>query len=441
MARVLADDVQLNYTGTNPYLELFRVNVYDPMGNNNNRLDPGETANITAILKNIGGANFTNLNTILQTTSPYITIIDNSGFFGTLLIDSTKENLNDPYVVNVASGCPQGHNAGFRIIASEGSFVDTFEFNLVVGRYHYLVWNPDPTPSSGQTIHNTLTALGYLGTITTNLLAEPDLSIYRSIFICCGVFPNNYRIVANSNEALAITNYLNQGGRVYLEGGEVWYYDPLVGGHNFGPLFGIQGVSDGSADMGPVVGVNNTFTRGMYFNYAGENNYMDRINATTGFVIFVDGNNNYNCGVAYNAGIYRTIGTSFELGGLVDGSAPSTKAILLDSIMRFFSVGLTVTEENWSDNTIKWELKTYPNIIRHGELVNIQYSPVINSQAKLKVYNAVGRCVRTISLSPNTDNILWNGTDDDNRYLPSGVYFIQLDLGGKSLVNRIIILN
>ncbi|MCX8014613.1 MAG: hypothetical protein N2748_01210, partial [candidate division WOR-3 bacterium] len=319
-------------------------------------------------------------------------------------------------MVSVSPNCPQGRLVRFRLVVTEGWYLDTFNFNLVVGKYHYLVWNPDPTPGPGQTIHNTLSALGYSGTITTNLMAEPTLDIYRSIFICCGVFPNNYRIAANSAEAIAITNYLNSGGRVYLEGGEVWYYDPSVGGHNFGPLFGIQGVSDGSADMGPVLGVNNTFTSGMYFNYAGENNYMDRINATTGFVIFIDGNNNYNCGVARNAGIYRTVGTSFELGGLVDASAPSTKAILLDSIMRFFNIAYSGTEENNPISTTQYQLKTYPNIIKSGELIKIYYSPLSNQHAEIKVYNSLGQCVRDIAVEPNTANVLWNGTDNNNQY-------------------------
>jgi len=135
----------LNYTGTQLYLTFIRAKVYDPAGNNNGRLDPGETANITAFLKNIGGANFTNLSTTLSTTSPYVTVTDNSGYFGTIIVDSTKENYSDPYVVNVSPSAPMGHNEQFRVIATQGSFVDTFFFNLLVGSYHYLVWNPDPT--------------------------------------------------------------------------------------------------------------------------------------------------------------------------------------------------------------------------------------------------------------------------------------------------------
>ena len=33
----------------------------------------------------------------------------------------------------------------------------------------------------------------------------------------------------------------------------------------------------------------------------------------------------YGCAVAYDAGTYKTIGASFEFGGLADGSSPWTK--------------------------------------------------------------------------------------------------------------------
>lgn len=444
MARVLADDVSLNYNGTNHYLNFVNANVYDAAGNNNSRLDPGESANLSSVLRNIGGANFTNLQTTLTCTSPYITITDNSGYFGALAVDSIKENIADPYTVTVATNCPQGHNAVFKVIASDGAFSDTLTFTKVVGSYHYLVWNPDPTPASGQSIHNTLTTNGYTGAITANLLTEPTLDIYRSMFICCGVYPNNYRIAANSAEATAIINYLNNGGRVWLEGGEVFYYDPQVGGHNFGSLFGLVGVSDGSSDMGPVVGVTSTFTSGMNFGYSGENNYMDHINATAGYLIFQDGNNSYNCGVAYNQGTYRTIGASFEFGSLVDGVAPSTKSILLDSVMKFFGIALTgIAENRLSDNLLTPGLTVYPNPVKSGNLIRFQYTRPGVADVKLKIYNTLGTCVKTITLEKSSSNsVAWNGRDDKNRKLPAGVYFVNLEANNiKKSTSRIVLID
>lgn len=198
----------------------------DTGGNNNGHLDPGETVDLTSILKNIGGVDFTDLATTIECPSdPYITITDNSGYFGFLAIDSTKENTGDPYVVTASSSTPQGHNAQFRLIATDGSFTDTFDFNLVVGTYNYLVWNPDPTPSSGQRIDSILTSIGFTGSYSINLPIT-ELDMYQAIFVCVGIYSNNYIIGASSSEASALVDYLNNGGHMYLEGGDVWFYDP-----------------------------------------------------------------------------------------------------------------------------------------------------------------------------------------------------------------------
>ncbi|MCX8015688.1 MAG: T9SS type A sorting domain-containing protein [candidate division WOR-3 bacterium] len=355
-------------------------------------------------------------------------------------IDSTKENTYDPYTIVVSPNCPNKHKVQFQLIVSEGSFVDTFRFSLIVGQRDYLIWNP-ALSNSGIQINTILTSLGYIGDYTTSLLTIPQLDAYQTIFVCCGIFPYDYIIGAMSPEGFALENYLQNGGKMYLEGSNVWCENPYRGGYNFNSLFGIWGAEVGTNNLGPVIGQTGTFTQGMYFNYAGPNNAIDHLEPTTGFTILKDQNDFYGCGIANNAVIYRTVGTSFELGGLVDASAPSTKAILLDSIMRFFNITYTGTEENNPISTTQYQLKTYPNIIKSGELIKIYYSPLNNQHAEIKVYNSLGQCVRDIAVEPNTANVLWNGTDNNNQYLPSGIYFIHLDLKEKTLVNRIVIID
>jgi len=405
-------------------------------------LDPGETVNITAFLKNIGGANFTGLNSTLSTTSPYITVTDNSGYFGSILIDSTKENASDPFVVNVSSSTPQGHIAQFRLITTQGTFVDTFFFNLVVGSYHYLVWNPDPTAAPGQAIHTILSSMGYSGLYSTTL-PTTDLSIYRAILVCVGIFPNNYVMSASSPEATALVNYANNGGRLYLEGGDVWYYDPLIGGYNFCPLFGINADADGSTDLGPIQGQTGTFTNQMYFDYAGENSYMDHISPSGAgaFLIFVDVDNVYNCGVARDAGTYRTVGTSFELGNLVDGSGVSTRAALLDSILHFFGIfQVPVAEENKATDIPVLGMSTYPNPFRNT--IRISFQSPDNSAISLKVYDASGRLVKNLLPTANyllpTEAMLWDGTDESGKDVAAGVYFVHLKTENEKFIKKII---
>lgn len=420
---------------------MINTTVYDAGGNNDGRLDPGETVDLTATLRNVGGVDFTNLTTTIECSDPNITISDNSGSFGYLAIDSIKENTADPYVISASSSAMIGHRAEFILIATDNSFVDTFNFNLVVGSYNYLVWNPDPTPSSGQTIDSVLASLDYSGDYFTSLAPGVDLEVYKAIFVCVGVYPNKYVLVKGSDEANDLVDYLTNGGRMYLEGGDVWCYDPSHGGYNFGPLFGIDQVADGGNDMGPVVGIAGTFTEGMNFTYSGENFYMDRIIATgTGSVIFQDGDNNYDCAVTNDPGTYRTVGASFELGGLDDGGGASTKAALLDSIMHFFGVFPTGIEEFTNADVIAPRLEIRPSIF--SDRMKISYNILHNAQnIGLKIYNATGRLVRQFDDATvrQSNHVSWNGTDDRGLRLSAGVYFVHLAIDNHRDVAKIIL--
>ncbi|MBE0432542.1 T9SS type A sorting domain-containing protein [candidate division WOR-3 bacterium] len=358
-----------------------------------------------------------------------------------------KTNDSDPYTLAADALTPQSHVAEFRLIANDGAFTDTFEFSFVVGSYHYLIWNPDLTPAPGITMNNTLASLGYVGSIAATLPAAADLEIYQALFVCVGIYPYNHVIASGSAQANAIVSYLNGGGNVYLEGGDVWYYDPLVGGYNFCPLFGIQAVADGTNDMGPVVGENGTFTEGMNFNYAGENSFMDHINPTgTGFLVFKDGNNNYNCGVANVATAgYKTVGTSFELGGLVDGSGASTKAVLLDSIMHFFGITAgTGVDEITNLDLRALSLQVTPNPFT--KLTTVSFGIEQSAERReLKIYDAAGRMVRDFSYAmphaPCAMQVAWDGRDDNGRSLSSGVYFVRLSAGAQTATQKIVLVD
>lgn len=444
MAKVFADDVALNYEGTEPYIALLGTTIYDTGGNDDGRLDPGETVDLTGMLRNVGGVDFTNLTTTIESADPYITIIDNSGNFGYLAIDSTRENTTDPYVISADLYTPIGYRADFILIASESGFVDTFNFDLMVGSYDYLVWNPDPTPSSGETIDNILASLDFSGQYATTIEQEDDLNVYKTIFVCTGVFPNKYVIMAGSYEPSMLVDYVYDGGRLYLEGGDVWCYDPsILFGYDFCWLFRIDPVFDGTGDMGPVVGQSGTFTEGMNFIYDGENAYMDRIDTTgTGVLIFKDGDNDYGCGVANDGGIYKTLGTSFQLGGLVDSGGVSTKTVLLDSIMQFFDILPTGVEEITKSDVMLPKLTLHPNPFR--DIVEISYAIGRESGGEaLEIYDATGRLVKSFRLAPDalrSTQIRWDGTDNQNRKLSSGVYFIRLEIKDYRETEKVILL-
>ncbi|MGB9720572.1 MAG: C25 family cysteine peptidase [bacterium] len=451
-------------------------------GNGNSNLEPGETVFVRVKIKNTGHSPIDTVTAILQSLSNYALVIDSVGSYTHLGIDSSAINDSDSFIIYADSSAPQGILVGFRMVLSSSFYQDTITFSIVIGKKDYFIWNPDLTPQPGQNMHNILNTLGYSGEISANLPAV--LGLYNCIFVCLGVFPNNYVIQSGSPEAQRLLDFVSAGGRLYIEGGDVWYYDPFNGGYDFSNIFGLNPVDDGGSNMGPVGGIAGTFTQGMDFNYGGENEYMDHISPSHpgAFLIFRDTDNYFDCGVAYDAGTYRTVATSFELGALIDGTPPSTRAVLLDSIMHFFGASHGINENNFPKliSTMP-SLQVYPSPFRNHCVIKFQIpgtksqtnpesqipndnvgqgfslAQVVSSQypvVSIKIYDISGRSVKQFNhLSANHpprnladggiqpfNQVVWYGDDDAGRRLPAGVYFVKFDCENYRNVKKAVLL-
>ncbi len=69
--------------------------------------------------------------------------------------------------------------------------------------------------------------------------------------------------------------------------------------------------------------------------------------------------------------------------------------------------------------------------------VNICLGQRANSRG-LQIYDATGRLVRSFTLDPMPSALCWNGTDQEGRSVPKGVYFVRLEAGGKAMTEKII---
>jgi len=161
-------------------------------------------------------------------------------------------------------------------------------------------------------------------------------------------------------------------------------------------------------------------------------------------LIFYDTDNAYDCGVANDAGIYRTVGTSFELGGLVDATPPSTREALLDSIMKFFGIIIPGIEEEggFSNIPIKTMLGVmYPN--PGLGVMSIRYQVASASDISLCVYDAAGRLVRTIvdgACEPGYYTSVWDAKDDMGRKVSAGVYFARFQADDYQRTEKAVLL-
>jgi len=94
-------------------------------------------------------------------------------------------------------------------------------------------------------------------------------------------------------------------------------------------------------------------------------------------------------------------------------------------------------------------LNAYPNPCR--EKIEIKWIiPKTNEHMankddrKLMIYDITGRLVKDLSrlLVSNSkiNTTSWDMTDDVGRKLPAGVYFVRLEIPGKELVEKIVLL-
>jgi len=67
----------------------------------------------------------------------------------------------------------------------------------------------------------------------------------------------------------------------------------------------------------------------------------------------------------------------------------------------------------------------------------------LQSDAELAVYNLNGQKIRILldkTMDPGNHFVLWNGKDDNNRSVSSGIYFYKIMFGSFIQTNKIILL-
>lgn len=320
-----------------PILQYVNHSISDPGGNNNGKLDPGETANLMIIVKNSGNSGALNVVGNLSCNSPFITINQNQVNYGNI---AAGQESSATFVVSASSSTPAGQLVTFTInITGALGITGSGTFNVVVGQIPVLIINLDTNNNSAPKMVTALNEIGIAHEVTTTFPA--NLNLYSSVFVCLGIYPNNTQLSASNASILAA--YLNNGGRVYMEGGDTWYYDPQTVVH---PMFGIVAQGDGSGDLSTVVGMNGTFTQGMSFPYNGDNSWIDRISAAAGATLILQNQNPvYGTAVAYNPGTYRTIGASHEFGGL-----NGDRKALMEKYLDFFGVLPSTLVPNFTAN-------------------------------------------------------------------------------------------
>jgi hypothetical protein len=177
----------------------------------------------------------------------------------------------------------------------------------------------------------------------------------------------------------------------------------------------------------------------MNFNYSGDNNSIDQLEAIEpAFLIFNNDFPFYSCAVAYDAVEYKTIGSSFEFGGLDDGIPPSTKEEYFQRILDFFNGVYSVIPED-NNFAFKESLNCIPNPFSNK--TNISFYLQKETRVSIDIFDVEGKNIRTLinsKLNSGKHNIIWDGNDNSGNTVAEGIYFYRLKTKTSSFTKKVI---
>jgi PKD repeat protein len=226
----------------------------------------------------------------------------------------------------------------------------------------------------------------------------------------------------DSYAAGIIIDYLENGGFVYIEGGDALGYDQ-ANNTQLLDLFGLASASDGTTNpIDSLGGQPDALTNGMLFtgNSQVSNSWIDRyVPSANGIAAFVE--SGYGPVAVQNSvpDSYRTFCFSYALAKLADGEASNTREELLNRILNFFDIYTGVLNEAEPDGMY---CKVYPNPVTSS--ATIQYNLPADSQIILDIFNSTGQRISQPVNSKQMKgehSVQWNA-----RGLQAGIYYYSL---------------
>lgn len=308
----------------------------------------------------------------------------------------------------------------------------------VSGNGEILVWEPAANPHNADLVQKIRDVTGANVIYTDKLI--PDyayLDHFKAILVLSGFGLDTYQFSLHNTESQMLSDYLTNGGSVYLEGDQ-FSGEPV---NPFIDKFAALAPYSHLANIQTIYGFDHAADS--TWGYSGYNamNKPFQPNTTTTSVFKTGLENNSDViGIFHQAEQYRTFASAFELNGVTDGTA-SVNDMLHTILYDYLAIDAPTSNE---DNTIvptAFFLKSYPNPF--SNILRIETNMPKTGKLLVEVYNIRGQKIRTLHTGAaikGTMNLTWNGLDDSGTHAASGVYLIRAKTSDSSRVSKTLLL-
>jgi len=419
----------------------------EPGGNNNGRFDAGETGGLVIALRNAGNEQATAVAATVRSGNPLFVFTDSTTDYGDIPACSTRTNESDPFMVQVDPLIPMETPVTCTLFVNGTGYVDTLRFTVIIGQIRTI----DPIPDGPRA--------------PARFWAYDDCdTLYpsRPEFTWAEIagFPSTQVILGDDQTQ----SYSLPAGFVWRYYGQTFNQFSVCGNGWVAP--GSTTVSTytntelPSAGMPPFVALcwDDLYppeARGIWWRHDPDNHrliieydsvptyasrttwdtyelviYDTTVHTPTGDNVMVAQYLTANGYTSATVGIQDPTGT-VAIQCLFDGAYHrGTAAIAPGRAIKYVTADPLMAVAEQPEAPRVTVVRAWPNPGRVGQAVRL----AAGTASGLAVYDATGRCVRTIEAGRAT----WDGTDSSGRLVAPGIYYCRA-LGNHSTGLKLVL--
>lgn len=412
-----------------PTLDAFELATDKP---DNGLLQPGEAGGIVCKVINKGHKLAEGVTAKLTFPDHNLTLI--SGATQSIGNLAPGQTATLEYQVKVSDSTLLGTQVPVILLLTPETGIDFRDtLRILIGKVPVLVVDMDMNHEAGPALKQLVSELGYL--VDYYPFLPTTINNYQSLFVSLGRL--NTRHILTFDEGKALMNYLDRGGNIYLESRNTWRDDPLTA---LQPRFMIDHANK-FLKFDTLTGTEGSFTEGMDFANIGPFPYSQfyLLPQFQSFSLF--GDNGYCVGVANDAGVYKTIGSIFEITSMQGNNDESTQAKLIRKYLEFFGVKqdvIGITE--WLANEAG-SVQVFPNPT--FEAVNLSFNLDSSSSVSTSIFDLNGSLIAKLSdnkiYTPGIQTFTWNLCTFSGKKVSPGLYICRIFTERDVKIGKIVV--
>jgi hypothetical protein len=301
-------------------------------------------------------------------------------------------------------------------------------------------------PKTVQTLVADLEFMGYTVMVETLNGTDPDEWLnYDLIMTCSG---DNISTLENTSVRNALISHVENGGRLIIEGGEVGY--DYYSSNPFAST--VLRINDWDGDeSGSVTAYDTDHSVWNYpnpisgpisvaYDYWGDHDALDATNGGVRIGSWTSAASNASV-IVYDDDIDPADGQSVFFCWNYAAMETGVREQLLQNAINWLLPSLTAVDEAPDSPPSTLRLAgNFPNPFNPKTTIRFELPSA--GQAKLSVYDASGRLLRTLvdgKLPAGAHSALWDGKDEAGQSLASGIYLYRLSAGEQTLTRKMLL--